>query len=144
MGAILIQPAGWGRPAGMPKPYSRDLRERVIDAVKKGAMSSSAAARRYEISEVGSGGMAGASGTGWLARAGRAWGSSTIQADAASRVSGGGAEREVGHHASGALRSPFVRARGQGRHFDDEPLLRQDRREAQKKTLVAREQDRRT
>jgi transposase len=35
----------------MPKPYSRDLRSRVIDAVEKGAMSRRAAARRYEISE---------------------------------------------------------------------------------------------
>jgi transposase len=35
----------------MPKPYSRDLRERVIDAVERGEMSRRAAARRYEISE---------------------------------------------------------------------------------------------
>src|SRR5271157_2537384 len=35
----------------MPKPYSPDLRERVIDAVKKGEMRRRAAARRYEISE---------------------------------------------------------------------------------------------
>ena len=35
----------------MPKPYSQDLRDRVIDAVRKGAMSCRAAARRYEISE---------------------------------------------------------------------------------------------
>ncbi|HEY1864830.1 MAG TPA: IS630 family transposase [Roseiarcus sp.] len=35
----------------MPKPYSQDLRERVIDAVERGAMSRRAAARRYEISE---------------------------------------------------------------------------------------------
>ena len=35
----------------MPKPYSQDLRERVIDAVARGAMSRRAAARRYEISE---------------------------------------------------------------------------------------------
>ena len=34
----------------MPKPYSQDLRDRVIDAVKKGEMSRRAAARRYEIS----------------------------------------------------------------------------------------------
>jgi transposase len=34
----------------MPKPYSQDLRDRVIDAVEKGAMSCRAAARRYEIS----------------------------------------------------------------------------------------------
>ena len=35
----------------MAKPYSQDLRERVIDAVERGEMSRRAAARRYEISE---------------------------------------------------------------------------------------------
>ena len=35
----------------MPKPYSQDLRDRVIDAVTRGEMSRRAAARRYEISE---------------------------------------------------------------------------------------------
>ncbi|HEY1885192.1 MAG TPA: IS630 family transposase [Roseiarcus sp.] len=35
----------------MPKPYSQDLRDRVIDAVERGGMSRRAAARRYEISE---------------------------------------------------------------------------------------------
>jgi transposase len=35
----------------MPKPYSQDLRDRVIDAVEWGEMSGRAAARRYEISE---------------------------------------------------------------------------------------------
>ena len=35
----------------MPKPYSQDLRDRVIDAVERGEMSRRAAARRYEISE---------------------------------------------------------------------------------------------
>ena len=34
----------------MPKPYSQDLRNRVIDAVVEGAMSCRAAARRYEVS----------------------------------------------------------------------------------------------
>jgi putative transposase len=33
----------------MPKPYSQDLRNRVIDAVERGEMSRRA--RRYEISE---------------------------------------------------------------------------------------------
>src|ERR1700693_1666372 len=36
----------------MPKPYSQDLRDRVIDAVERGKMSRRAAARRYEISEL--------------------------------------------------------------------------------------------
>jgi len=35
----------------MPKPYSQDLRDRVIDAVEKNGMSCRAAARRYAISE---------------------------------------------------------------------------------------------
>ena len=35
----------------MAKPPSQDLRDRVIDAVKRGEMSRRAAARRYEISE---------------------------------------------------------------------------------------------
>lgn len=35
----------------MPKPYSQDLRDRVIDAVEQGGMSRRAAARRYQISE---------------------------------------------------------------------------------------------
>ena len=34
----------------MPKPYSQDLRDRVIDAVERGEMSRRAAARRYAIS----------------------------------------------------------------------------------------------
>jgi putative transposase len=40
------------------------------------------------------------------------------------------------------VRSPFGRARGQSRHLNDEPLLSPDWRHGQKKTLVAREQDR--
>jgi transposase len=35
----------------MPKPYSRDLRDRVIDAVTIGGTSRRAAARRCEVSE---------------------------------------------------------------------------------------------
>ena len=35
----------------MAKPYSQDLRDRVIDAVKRGKISRRAAARRYEISK---------------------------------------------------------------------------------------------
>jgi transposase len=35
----------------MPKPYSQDLRERVIDAVEVGKMSRRAAARHYAVSE---------------------------------------------------------------------------------------------
>ena len=35
----------------MAKPYSQDLRDRVIDAVRKGTMSRRSAARRYAVSE---------------------------------------------------------------------------------------------
>jgi putative transposase len=35
----------------MARPYSQDLRNRVIDAVERGEMSRRAAARRYEISD---------------------------------------------------------------------------------------------
>ena len=35
----------------MAKPYSQDLRDRVIDAVKRGRLSRRAAGRRYEVSE---------------------------------------------------------------------------------------------
>ena len=35
----------------MSKPYSQDLRDRVIDAVQRGELSRRAAARRYGISE---------------------------------------------------------------------------------------------
>ena len=49
---ILLQAVGFrGGQQEMAKPYSQDLRDRVIDAVKRGEMSRRAAARRYEISE---------------------------------------------------------------------------------------------
>jgi transposase len=35
----------------MAKPYSQDLRDRVIEAVERGKMSRRAAARHYEVSE---------------------------------------------------------------------------------------------
>jgi transposase len=35
----------------MPKPYSQDPRDRVIDAVERNGMNRRAAVRRYEISE---------------------------------------------------------------------------------------------
>jgi DDE superfamily endonuclease len=126
----------------MAKPYSQDLRDRVIDAVKRGEMSRRAAARRYAISE--------SVAIKWLERVERD-GSREPVGHGGHRASKlmphrdflkGRAGREIGRHASGPLRSPFGRARGQGRHLDDEPLFSPDRRHAQKKTLVAREQDR--
>jgi transposase len=35
----------------MAKPYSQDLRDRVIEAVERGKLSRRAAARHYEVSE---------------------------------------------------------------------------------------------
>jgi transposase-like protein len=99
----------------MAKAYSQDLRDRVIDAVERGEMSRRAAARRYEISE--------SVAIKWLERverdgsprACRTWRPSRLQADAAPGLSGGRASREIGRHASGSVRSPFGRARGQSR-----------------------------
>ena len=67
---------------------------------------------------------------------------SSFGLDAASGVPRGRARREVGPHASKAVRPASLREGRQGRHLDDEPVLPPDRRHAQKKTLVAREQDR--
>ena len=107
----------------MPKPYSQDLRDRVIDAVQRGGMSRRAAARRYEISK--------SVAIKWLGR---------VERDSSRKPVGHGGhraskltphrdfleaarDRKVGHHAFRAVRSPFVRSRRQIRHLDDEPLL---------------------
>ena len=45
-------------------------------------------------------------------------------------------------HASGSVRSPFGRARGQSRHLNDQPILSPERRNGQKNTLDARDRDR--
>ena len=126
----------------MAKPYSQDLRDRVIDAVKRGEMSRRAAARRYEISE--------SVAIKWLER---------VERDGSREPVGHGGHRAsklMPHRdfleAARAEKSDITlqalcdrlscRARGQSRHLDDEPLLSPDRRHGQKKTLVAREQDR--
>jgi transposase-like protein len=118
------------------------LRNRVIDAVDEGGMSCRAAARRYEVSY--------STAIKWL-----------------ERYRGDGLRGPVGHggHRPSALmphREFLEAARAeksdvtlqelcdrirsekgrQRRHLDDEPVLPPDRRHAQKKTLVAREQDR--
>ena len=107
-----------------------------------GGMSRRAAARRFGVSE--------SSAIKWVQRFERSGSRAAgedgrlrpSEAGAASGVSGGAASREARHHASGAVRPAAGRARRQGRHLDDEPVLPPDRRHAQKKTLVAREQDR--
>jgi transposase len=125
----------------MAKPYSQDLRDRVIDAVKRGEMSRRAAARRYEISEsvaikwlerierYGSREPAGHGGH----RASRLWRTGTFFK--AARAEKSDVTLQV-------LCDRLSAERGQSRHLDDEPLLSPDRRHGQKKTRVAREQDR--
>jgi transposase len=97
----------------MPKPYSQDLRDRVIDAVKRGGMSRRAAARRYEVSE--------SVAIKWLERVERD-GSRAPVGHGGHRASKlmphrdflkGRAGREIGRHASGSVGSPFGRARRQ-------------------------------
>ena len=58
------------------------------------------------------------------------WRPSCFQAHSAPGLSGGRPRQEIGHHASGSVRSPVGRARGQSRHLNDEPFLPQDRRDA--------------
>ena len=125
----------------MPKPYSQDLRDRVIDAVERGKMSRRAAARRYEISE--------SVAIKWLER---------VERDGSREPVGHGghrasklmphrdflrscAPREAGHHASDALRSPLSE-RTVKADTSMMSRLSPDRRHGQKKTLVAREQNR--
>ena len=64
----------------MAKPYSQDLRDRVIEAVERGKMSRRAAGRHYAISESGGHQVAGALGAPRLARACRTWRPSCFQA----------------------------------------------------------------
>ena len=110
----------------MAKPYSQDLRDRVIEAVERGKLSRRAAARHYEVSE--------SVAIKWLERLER-HGSRQPVGHGGHRASKLmphrdflEAAREIGRHASGAVRSPFGRARGQSRHLNDEPLLSPDRR----------------
>ena len=126
----------------MAGAYSQDLRDRVIDAVVRGRMSRRAAAARFGVSE--------SSAIKWVQRFERSG------SRAASKMGGYLRPRlephreflealtseKAGHHAAGAVRPAARRARREGRHVDDEPLLPPHRRHAQKKTLVAREQDR--
>jgi hypothetical protein len=46
----------------MPKPYSQDLHDRVIDAVERGKKSRRTAARRYKMNPWGSNGLGGLNG----------------------------------------------------------------------------------
>src|SRR5258708_31744083 len=57
----VIHDAGWaGGQHGMPKPYSNDLRERVVDAVERDGLSRNQAAARF--------GVAVSTAINWVAR----------------------------------------------------------------------------
>ena len=112
----------------MAKRYSQDLRDRVIEAVERGKMSRRAAGRHYAISKDPW------PSSGWSALSAKAReGLSDMAAIVLPKLMShrdflkGRARREIGHHASGFVRSPVGRARGQSRHLDDEPFLPQDR-----------------
>jgi hypothetical protein len=111
----------------MAKPYSQNLRDRVIEAVERGKLSRRAAALHYEVSE--------SVAIKWLER---------LEHQGSRQPVGHGGHRasKLMPHRDFLVRSPFGRARGQSRHLNDEPLLSPDRRHGQKKTHVAREQDR--
>jgi putative transposase len=50
IGSVLIQGAGWdGGQHAMARPYSLDLRERVVGAVVKGGVSCHEAARQFGV-----------------------------------------------------------------------------------------------
>ena len=126
----------------MAGAYSQDLRDRVIDAVVIEAMSRRAAAARF--------GVSGSSAIKWVERLERS-GSRT-----AARMGGYKRVRLEPHRAFleglwaeksdmtlQALCDRLLAERGvPGRHLADEPFLAPSRRHAQKKTLVAHEQDR--
>ena len=118
----------------MAKPYSQDLRDRVIDAVERGKLSRRAAVRHYEVSE--------SVAIKWLERLER-HGSREPVGHGGHRASKlmphrdflEAARAEKSDVTLQALRSPFGRARGQSRHLNDEPLLSPDRRHGQKRPL---------
>ena len=93
----------------MAKPYSQDLRDRVIEAVERGKMSRRAAGRHYAISEFAA--------INWLerfdakARESLGHGGHRVPSSCRTGTFGGRARGEIGHHASGSVRSPVGRAR---------------------------------
>src|SRR5580700_4638676 len=117
----------------MAKPYSQDLRDRVIEAVERGKLSRRAAARHYEVSE--------SVAIKWLERLER-HGSRQPVGHGGHRASKLMPHRDF-LEAARAEKSDvtlqalcdrlFGRARGQSRHLDDEPLLSPDRRHVQKR-----------
>jgi len=122
----------------MAGAYSQDVPDRVIDAVIGGKISRRAAAARFGVSL--------SSAIKWVQRFERTGsrgaatmaGYKRVKVEPRRGVSRGSAGRETRHHAHGAVREAFNRARRQGGHLDDEPVPPPDRRHAQTKTLIAR------
>ena len=112
----------------MPKPYSQDLRDRVIDAVERGAMSRRAAVRRYEISK--------SVAIKWLERLERDDSESRsamegIALPSSCRIGNFWKPRGPRNRTSGFRRSAiaFGPSAAGVRHFDDEPLFSAERRD---------------
>ena len=126
----------------MAGAYSQDVPDRVIDAVIGGKISRRAAAARFGVSL--------SSAIKWVQRFERTGsrraatmaGYKRVKVEPRRGVSRGSAGRETRHHAHGAVREAFNRARRQGGHLDDEPVPPPDRRHAQTKTLIGRARDR--
>ena len=122
----------------MAGAYSQDVPDRVIDAVIGGKISRRAAAARFGVSL--------SSAIKWVQRFERTGsrgaatmaGYKRVKVEPRRGVSRGSAGRETRHHAHGAVREAFNRARRQGGHLDDEPVPPPDRRHAQTMTLIAR------
>ena len=109
----------------MPKAYSQDLRDRVIDAVERGARwrRGGAALRNQRIR----GDWRFPSGlTGWLARTARRHRASKLMAHRDFLQATRTEKTDVTHQ---ALCDRLSAERGQSRHLDDEPLLSQDWRD---------------
>ena len=95
----------------MARPYSQDLRDRVIDAVVQGGMSRRGAAERFGISELVA--------IKWLERfertglrtPGKMGGHKRLKLEPSSRVPRSLSRRETRRHPSGAVRPVAGRAR---------------------------------
>jgi len=92
----------------MPKPYSRDLRDRLIDAVERGGMSLSRRGAPLRDQRICGDQVAGTLSAGGFALAGRTWRSSPLCAHTEPGFSGGCAGGEARRNASGPLRPPLV------------------------------------
>ena len=124
----------------MARPYSQDLRDRVIDAVVQGGMSRRGAAARFGISELVA--------IKWVERFERTGLRTPGKMGGHKRLK---LERHREFLEACHAEKPDVTLQAlcdrllgerQGRHFVDEPVPSPHRLDAQKKTLIACEQDR--